>query len=144
MRKLSFLLSILLMIFTVTTIVYANSEKIILSVTDASDVSDMNNELYIMNSDGGNIQKLFSFKNHPKVQIGSIYDLHISQDGKTIFFSSDNAFVYTPVSTNIFRIASDGSWIDQITPDENSGYWDKPCPSSSIYNLHILYVVGHA
>jgi len=49
-----------------------------------------------------------------------------------VYFSSDNCYVYTPARRNVFRIASDGSWVEQITPGPASGLWGLPGPYGTI------------
>lgn len=47
--------------------------------------------------------------------------------GQYIHFNSDNAFLWTPSRANLFRIRSDGTGRDQITPDAASGMWNVAC-----------------
>ncbi len=111
------------MFFVVIFFISISAEgKILFSV---SDNTQTNSIMYVLEPNTGKVEELFSFKNHPRVNTGTIFDISVSSDGKEIYFSSNNAYAYTPFSSNIFRIASDGSWIDQITPDKNSGYWEK-------------------
>ncbi len=123
MKKIFFLLCIIF--FLLVSVIAFAKEVIIFSLTDP--VKD-DGKLFIMNPQGGKTQEIFSFHTHPKIRKGSIYTPRIAKDGKTIYFSSDNAFAYTPFRANIFRVASDGSWVDQITPNSNSGRWDVGCP----------------
>ena len=96
-------------------------EKIIVSISNDTWTDDT---LYTMNPSGGGLTKLFDFHSHPKDTTGRIFQPRVAPDGSAIYSSSDNAYLYTPASRNLFRIASDGSWWDQITPDSNSGRWN--------------------
>jgi hypothetical protein len=85
-----------------------------------------------MNPDGSAKARLFDFHNHPRDATARIYDLRVAPDGSAIYFSSDHACYWTPADYNLFRIAPDGSWHDQITPGPQSGLWDQPCPCGSV------------
>ncbi len=87
--------------------------------------------LYSLNPDGSGKTRLFDFHNHPEDQKGGIWDLRAAKDGQ-IYFASNNAYLFTPASRNLFRIAADGSWYDQITPGPNSGRWNQPCPCGTV------------
>ncbi len=107
-------------------LVYANGttqEKILVSVSNSTWTDDV---LYTLNPDGSGQASLFDFHSHPKHTAGRILQPCVAADGGAIYFSSDNAYAYTPASRNLFRIASDGSWWDQITPGPNSGSWNQP------------------
>jgi hypothetical protein len=104
-------------------------EKIIVSISNNARNDDT---LYTLNPDGGELTKLFDFHSHPKDTSGLILQPRIAPDGGIIYFSSDNAHFYTPASRNLFRIASDGSWWDQITLGPNSGLWDQPGPYGTV------------
>lgn len=106
----------------------ASEEKIIVSI--ANDLTD--DTLFSMNPDGSGKNKLFDFHGHDKDITARIYDLRVAPDGGTVTFSSDHACRWTPADYNLFRIGSDGSWHDQITPDPQSGLWDQPCPCGSV------------
>ena len=100
-------------------------EKIIVSIANAAWDDDT---LYTLNPDGSGQTKLFDFHSHPKDPSARIFQPRVAPGGDSIYFSSDNAYLYTPASRNLFRIASNGSWWDQITPDVNSGLWNQPGP----------------
>jgi hypothetical protein len=102
------------------------TEKILVSI--ANDDTWLADTLYTLNPDGSGQTKLFDFQNHPHDSMGRIWQPRVAPDGATIYFSSSNAKFWTPASRNLFRIAADGSWWDQITPDPNSGLWDQPGP----------------
>lgn len=104
-------------------------EKIIVSISNDTWTDDT---LYTMNPSGGGLTKLFDFHSHPKDTTGRIFQPRVAPDGSAIYSSSDNAYLYTPASRNLFRIASDGSWWDQITPDSNSGRWNQPGPYGTV------------
>jgi hypothetical protein len=101
-------------------------EKIVVSI--ATDATGSDYGLYTLNPDGTGQTKVFDFSGHPKDDKAAIWQPRVAPDGSTIYFSSDNAYLYTPASRNLFRIASNGSWWDQITPGPNSGKWNQPCP----------------
>jgi hypothetical protein len=103
-------------------------EKIIVSI--ANDLTD--DTLYTLNPDGSGKAKLFDFHSHSRDATARIYDLRVAPDGGAIYSSSDHARYWTPADYNLFRIASDGSWHDQITPGPQSGLWDQPCPCGSV------------
>ena len=100
-------------------------EKILVSIANTAWDDDT---LYTLNPDGSGQTKLFDFHNHPRDPSARIWQPRVAPGGGSIYFSSDNAYLYTPASRNLFRIASDGSWWDQITPDVNSGLWNQPGP----------------
>ena len=100
-------------------------EKILVSISDSLGLDDT---LYTLNPDGTGLTALFSFHDQPVIATGRIYHPRVSSDGRSIYFSSDHAYVYTPLSRNLFRIAWDGTGLDQITPGPNSGKWNQPCP----------------
>jgi len=108
----------------------ATQEKILVSI--ANDTTGSDHTLYTLNPDGGGQTTLFNFHSHPEDTTASIWQPRIAPDGATIYFSSDNAYLFTPASRNLFRIASDGSWWDQITPDIYSGKWNQPGPYGSV------------
>jgi hypothetical protein len=101
-------------------------EKIVVSI--ANDALGADYSLYTLNPDGTAKTKIFDFSGHPKDPQAAIWQPRIAPGGGTIYFTSDNAYLWTPASRNLFRIASDGSWWDQITPGPNSGKWNQPCP----------------
>ncbi|MCP5047215.1 MAG: carboxypeptidase regulatory-like domain-containing protein, partial [bacterium] len=104
-------------------------EKILVSTFNKTQTNDI---LYSMNPDGKGSMKLFDFSRHPRHTQGRILHLHIASDGRTIYFSSDNAYTYTPASRNLFRISSNGLAWEQFTPGPNSGKWDTPCPCGTV------------
>jgi len=89
--------------------------------------------LYTLNPDGSGQKKLFDFHQHPQDKKGGIWDVRAGSD--TVYFASDNAYLFTPASRNLFRIAADGSWYDQITPGPNSGRWDQSCPCGTVTGM---------
>ena len=103
-------------------------EKILVSISDSPGQTDT---LYALNPDGTGLTALFSFHDQPVITTGRIYHPRISSDGRSIYFSSDHAYVYTPLGRNRFRIAWDGTGLDQITPGPNSGKWNQPKPCES-------------
>lgn len=105
-----------------------SQEKIVVSI--ANDLTD--DTLYTINPDGSGKARLFDFHNHSHDAAGRIYDLRVAPDGRVIYFSSDHACYWTPADYNLVRIASDGSWHDQITPGPQSGLWEQPCPCGSV------------
>jgi len=90
--------------------------------------------LYTLNPDGSGKTRLFDFRNHPKDSNGGMWDLRQGTGG-AIYFASDNAYLFTPASRNLFRVAADGSWWDQITPGPNSGLWNQPCPCGTVTGI---------
>ncbi len=101
------------------------TEKILVSLSNNT-TSWSDDTLYTINpSDGSGKTKLYDFHNHPKLTTGEIWAPRISKDGKQIYFHSEHAYLYTPARRNAFRIVSDGSGLDQITPGENSGVWGQ-------------------
>lgn len=109
-----------------------SEEKIIYSILNASGDTST---LYTMNPDAANQQKLFSFESNPKDTQGKINNLFITHDGKSIYFNSNNNYLYTPARNNIFRISSDGTQSEQITPGPNSGKWNQPCPCGTVSGI---------
>lgn len=107
----------------------AAQEKIVYSI---SNETGDDSTLFTINPDGSEQTELFSFRNHPRLPKGTITHPRLSDDGKQIYFNSDNAHVYTPARNNIFRVGSDGSGWEQITPGPVSGKWDQPCPCGSV------------
>ncbi|MCD4669899.1 MAG: hypothetical protein K8S14_05590, partial [Actinomycetia bacterium] len=107
------------------TSLVATQEKIVVSIADTT---GSDHTLYTLNPDGSGQTALFNFHSHPQDITASIWQPRIAPDSTTIYFNSDNAYLFTPASRNLFRIASDGSWWDQITPDVYSGKWNQPGP----------------
>jgi Tol biopolymer transport system component len=103
-----------------------SEEKIVISI--ANDAAGSDYTLYTVNPDGSGQAQLFDFHSHPQDVTGGIWQPRISPDGAHIYFSSDNAYLFTPAARNLFRITSDGSTWNQITPDVNSGKWNQPGP----------------
>ena len=108
----------------------AHEEKIV--VTIANDATGTDYTLYTLQPNGSGQTALFDFHSHPQDTTAGIWQPRVAPDGATIYFSSDNAYLFTPASRNLFRIASDGSWWDQITPDANSGQWNQPGPYGTV------------
>ncbi|MBN1998070.1 T9SS type A sorting domain-containing protein [candidate division KSB1 bacterium] len=104
-------------------------EKILVALSNPSQTDAT---IYTINTDGSGKSAIFDFKVHPVQKNGGIFHLRIGKDNRSIYFSSDNTNLYTPAGRNIFRIASDGSWWDQITPGPNSGHWNQGCPCGII------------
>ncbi len=129
MKREIYILFVAILICILLVLPSFSSEKIVFSLTDPV---KQDSAIFIMDPEGAKVEKIFDFYLHPKHPTGSIYDVRLSGDGRMIYFSSNNAFAYTPFSTNIFRVTSDGSWIDQITPDSNSGKWEEGCPCGTV------------
>jgi WD40 repeat protein len=123
-KRMRNVLCVVLILLFIPLFAYG-SEKIVVAVGNATGTDSI---LYAMNPDGSGLTKLFDFHNHPKHVTGLIVTPRVSPDGRYIYFSSDNAFVYTPASRNIFRVASNGRKWEQITPGPNSGKWNQGCP----------------
>ncbi len=100
-------------------------EKILVSLSnDTTTWAD--DTLYAINpTDGSGQTRVFDFHSHPKFTTGNIWGPRISPDGQHIYFHSEHAYIYTPARRNAFRVASDGSGLDQITPGEKSGVWGE-------------------
>ncbi len=101
-------------------------EKILIAVGASGGVPD--STLYTLNPDGSGQTRLFDFRGHPKDTTGGIWNPRIGSGGGAVYFASDNAYLFTPASRNLFRVAADGSWWEQLTPGPNSGRWNQPCP----------------
>ncbi len=102
------------------------AERVLVSVSNADETADT---LHALDPEpGATPVKLFDFTGHPRDQTGRILGLRVSADGGMIYFSSDNNYVYGPARRNVFRIASDGGWVEQITPGPNSGLWGQAGP----------------
>ena len=108
-------------------------EKILVSI-DAGDALP-NDTLYSINPDGSGQAKLFDFQNHPKDTSSGIWDVRLGADGHQVYFSSDNAYLYTPASRNLFSVSSNGTNWDQITPGPNSGRWNQGCPCGTVTGI---------
>lgn len=102
-------------------------DKIILSVTTDNTPGLESSSLYSMEPDGTGRRKLFDFKWNMFDSSGQIFDLAVDADGKTIFFSSGNGYMWTPLRRNLFSVRSDGSGFDQMTPLADSGNWNEIC-----------------
>jgi len=100
-------------------------ERILISIANDLWTDDT---LYTLTTNGSGQTRLFDFHNHSQDADGRIWQPRVAPDGVTIHFSSDSGYLWTPASRNLFRIASDGTWWDQITPDVNSGQWNQPGP----------------
>ncbi|NOZ49615.1 MAG: carboxypeptidase regulatory-like domain-containing protein [Chloroflexi bacterium] len=117
--------------FTVSALP-ATSEKIFVAIDAGDALADAT--LYSLNPDGSGQTPIFDFHSHPHDTRGSMTDLRQGAGG-AIYFTSDNAYLFTPASRNLFRVAADGSWWDQITPGPNSGRWDQPCPCGTVTGI---------
>ncbi len=104
-------------------------EKILVALANPSQTDAT---LFKINPDGSGKTAIFDFKAHPKQISGGIFHVRIAPDNGSIFFSSDNSNLYTPAGRNLFRILSDGSDWEQITPGPNSGDWSQGCPCGMI------------
>ena len=107
--------------------VAVTGEKILVSLSN--NATNWNDDtLYAINpSDGGGQTKVYDFHNFSNThyQTGEIWAPRVSADGKQIYFHSTHTYLFTPAGRNAFRVASDGSGIDQITPGEKSGIWGQ-------------------
>ena len=108
-------------------------EKILVAVGASGSVPD--STLYTLNPDGSGQARLFDFHAHPKDATGGIWSPRIGPGGGAVYFASDNAYLYTPASRNLFRIAADGGWWEQLTPGPNSGRWNQPCPCGVVEGI---------
>ena len=100
-----------------------------------------NDSLFIINPDGTGKTKIFDFSGNTHAPSGSIVHPRIGNSGQ-VFFSSNNAYLWTPARRNLFRISVDGAGRDQITPDRNSGLWDQPGPYGTV-EVTVLDGVGN-
>jgi len=104
-------------------------EQIFISLADP----DIDYHLYRMNPDGTGLTSLYNFSQHPSgFKTGKILKPRVSADGKTIWFSSDHAKIYTPTEWNIFQLNVAGSSVRQITPSPISGVFNQGCPCGSV------------
>jgi hypothetical protein len=104
-------------------------EQIFISLADP----DIDYHLYRMNPDGTGLTSLYNFSQHPSgFKTGKILKPRVSADGKTIWFSSDHAKIYTPTEWNIFQLNVAGSSVRQLTPSPNSGVFNQGCPCGSV------------
>jgi hypothetical protein len=110
--------------------------QILVSLSDATQTDDV---LYVLHPDD---TRLFDFHSHPKDTTARIWQPRISPDANTVYFSSDNANNWGPADRNLFRIAFDGRWWDQITPGPNSGLWNQPCPCGTVEGTVYKTTVG--
>jgi hypothetical protein len=108
-------------------------EKILVAVGASGSVPD--STLYTLNPDGSGSARLFDFHAHPKITTGGIWNPRIGLGGGAIYFASDNAYLFTPASRNLFRVAADGSWWEQLTPGPDSGRWNQPCPCGAVEGI---------
>jgi hypothetical protein len=108
-------------------------EKILVAVGASGGAPD--STLYTLNPDGSGQACLFDFHAHPKDTTGGIWNPRIAPAGDAIYFASDNAYLYTPASRNLFRVGADGSWWEQLTPGPNSGRWNQPCPCGVVQGI---------
>lgn len=111
----------------------ATQEKILVSIGSGGGPAD--STLYTLNPDGSGQARLFDFHAHPRDTTGGIWNPRVAPTGDAIYFASDSAYLYTPASRNLFRVAADGSWWEQITPGPNSGRWNQPCPCGVVQGL---------
>ena len=107
-------------------------EKVFVGI-DAGGVSP-DASLYTMNPDGSGKAPLFDFMRHPKDTAAGIWDLRTGADGQ-IYFASDNAYLFTPASRNLFCVSADTRELAQITPGPNSGRWDQACPCGTLTGI---------
>ncbi len=90
-----------------------------------------NDSLFFIDPDGSGKTKIFDFSGNVQAPSGSIMHPRVGNSGQ-IFFSSDNAYLWTPARLNLFRVSVDGTGRDQITPDMNSGLWNQPGPYGTV------------
>ncbi len=119
-----FLVSLIILFFF--SVSYGN-DKILLSITTDSTPASEKDTLFIVDADGSNAIPLFDFSWNTFDSSGQILDISVSQDGKQIFFSSNNGSMWTPLRKNIFSLNSDGTGVNQLTPLLNSGSWSQAC-----------------
>ena len=129
MKRLVFAVLSLIMIVSTVSVPLWSAEKILVSVTNATQTDDV---LYVVNDDGTGQQVFFSFRNHPKIKNGRIIDLSVDRASGTILFSSDHAYVYTPAGFNVFSLSPDGRQLNQLTPGPYSGKWNGQCPCGTV------------
>ena len=108
-------------------------EKVLVAIGASGGAAD--STLYTLDPDGSGQTRLFDFHAHPRDATGGIWDLRIGPGGGAIYFASDSAYLYTPASRNLFRIAADGGWWEQLTPGPNSGRWNQPCPCGVVEGI---------
>ncbi len=111
----------------------ATQEKILVAIGASGGLPD--SALYTLNPDGSGQTPLFDFHSHPKDTTGGIWHPRIEPGGGAVTFSSDNAYLFTPASRNLFRVGTDGSWETQITPGPNSGRWNQSCPCGVVTGI---------
>jgi Tol biopolymer transport system component len=107
--------------------------KILVSIGAGGGLTD--STLYTLNPDGSGQTRLFDFHTHPKDTTGGIWAPRIAPGGGAVYFSSNNAYLYTPASRNLFRVAADGSGWEQLSPGPNSGRWHQPCPCGVVQGI---------
>ena len=104
------------------------AERIFVAIDAGGALSDAT--LYALNPDGSGKTLLFDFHDQPKDTAGGVWGLRAQ--GNALYFHSDHANLYTPASRNLFRIPTNGSWLDQITPGPHAGDWNQPCPCGAV------------
>ncbi len=124
-RRLASLGLLLILLIAVASPAGA-AEKILYALSNDT-AAGSNDTLYSMNPDGTGRKKLFDFSDNAYDDTGNISQLRVGPKGEYIYFNSDNAFLWTPSRANLFRIRSDGTGRDQITPDAASGTWNLAC-----------------
>ncbi|MBN1483361.1 MAG: carboxypeptidase regulatory-like domain-containing protein [Chloroflexia bacterium] len=105
------------------------SESIIFALADADNNSAT---LYTMHPDGSGAAELFSFAGHPRDPTGLIWHPRLAADGRSLYFSSDHAYLYTPAGRNIFCLDLEQKRCEQLTPGPHSGRWDQGGPYGTV------------
>ena len=109
---------ILLFIITLLNLSLLGQTKILVST--ANELND-DASIFQLNENGDIEKELFNFKNQPLIKTGNIWHLNSNKEGSSIYFSSDNASVYSLSRRNIFKISPNGKSLKQLTPGPNSG-----------------------
>jgi hypothetical protein len=112
-------------------------EQIVFSVVTDKTPGLESSTIFMMEPDGTGQKRIFDFKWNMFDSTGHIFDIAVDSSGKKMFFSSDNAHMWTPLSRNIFAIRSDGSGFDQLTPLPESGNWNEVCRSCGIVEGYV-------
>ena len=119
---ISIVLSILSIIFS-----FAQT-KILVSISNEEE----NCSLYQYDLNGNREKEIFNFGSQPLEKTGIITNLSQSADATSIYFVSDNAYLYTLARRNIFKIPNNGSWLKQLTPGPNSGQILPNLPTGTV------------
>ena len=101
---------------------------ILISLAQTSD----SHALYTVNPTTGQYTKIFDFSGEPLDKEGKIFNPRVSDDGKTVFFHSNNASAWVPADYNLFGIGIGSHRKNQITPDAASGKWNQPGPYGTV------------